>query len=58
MNKYVCKYIIKIDENNLLRIESESKNNKFKIVEEARTNTKVTTSKIMEDKASQSSSKK
>ena len=58
MNKYVCKYIVKIDESNLLHIESNSKkSNTFKISEQVRTNTKVTSSKIVEDKATQKSKK-
>ena len=59
MNKYVCKYIVKIDESNLLHIESNSKkSNTFKISEQVRTNTKVTSSKIVEDKATQKSKNK
>ena len=58
MNKYICKYIVKIDESNLLRIESHpNKSNTFKINEQVRTNTKVTSSKIVEDKANTKSSK-
>ena len=46
MNKYVCIYIVKIDESNLLRMESHPiKSNTFKINEKERTNTKVTSSK-------------
>ena len=46
MNRYVCKYMVKIDERNLLRIESHpNKSNIFKINEQVRTNTKVTSSK-------------
>ena len=52
MNKYVCKYIVKIDENSLLRIDSSrTSENSYSVTEIDRTNTKVTSSNINEEKA-------
>ena len=51
MNKYICKYIVKIDENSLLRIDSSrTSENTYSVIEIDRTNTKVTSSNMDEEK--------
>ena len=52
MNKYICKYIVKIDKNSLLWVDSSgTSENSFSVTEIDRTNTKVTSSNINEEKA-------
>lgn len=59
MNKYVCEYIVKIDENSLLQVDSSgTSENSFSVTEIDRTNTKVTSSSINEEKALEVKKKK